>query len=218
MISAILFDLDGTLVNTDPIHFATWQEMLRQWNLEIDLEFYQTYISGRINSEIVQDILPQISLAAGLEVAEAKETLFRQRGAQLQPLAGLTRILEWTESLKIKRAVVTNAPKANAHFMLSALGLTDTFPVVVLAEDAKEGKPHPAPYQLAMELLEVTPESVLVFEDSPTGVRSAVSAGIYTIGVTTTHTPETLLQLGAKQTIADFTAPHLWDYLTQVKA
>lgn len=213
MLSAILFDLDGTLTNTDSLHFSTWQEVLTELGLSIDRAFYNHKISGRLNAAIVQDILPQLSSEAGLRLAADKEARFRQRGEQLQPLPGLMDLLKWVESSKLKSAVVTNAPRENAEFMLEALQLTATFPVVVLAEDAPAGKPDPAPYQLALSLLEVTSEAAIAFEDSPSGVRSAVGAGLFTIGVASTHHPETLQAAGAKKVISDFTEPELWEWL-----
>ncbi|MEW5856822.1 MAG: HAD hydrolase-like protein, partial [Cyanobacteriota bacterium] len=73
MLAAILFDLDGTLVNTDQIHYKSWQEILIPYGFDIDENFYKNRISGRLNPVIIQDILPQLSLAEGEQLAEAKE-------------------------------------------------------------------------------------------------------------------------------------------------
>lgn len=213
MLSAILFDLDGTLVNTDPIHYKAWQEMLSGYGIEIDETFYKSRISGRLNPVIIQDILPQLSLEAGEQFAEAKEALFRELAPKLQPMPGLSDILAWTEEHGLKRAVVTNAPRKNAEFMLSVLGLTDTFPTVILAEEAPAGKPDPAPYQLALKHLGISPEAAIAFEDSPSGIRSSVAAGIFTIGIASTYEPNKLCSAGAKMAIPNFTAPQLWEWL-----
>ncbi len=210
---AILFDLDGTLVNSDPIHYKAWQEILRDYGLEIDEAFYKTHISGRLNPVIIQDILPQLSLADGHQLAVEKEARFRELGPKLRPLPGLSEVLGWTDELGLKRAVVTNAPRLNAQFMLSVLGLTDTFPIVVLGEDTVAGKPDPAPYQLALRELGIGPESAIAFEDSPSGIRSSVGAGICTIGIASTHHPENLCKAGAVLAVPDFTAKPLWSWL-----
>lgn len=213
MLSAILFDLDGTIVNSDPLHFQTWQEVLLEFGISVDRAFYQQYISGRQNSEIVGDVLPQLSLEEGLKVAEAKEARFRQLGARLQPMEGLLSLLDWLASQQIELAVVTNAPRANARFMLEALRLTSVFSTVVLAEEAARGKPDPAPYLLALERLNVNSDEAIAFEDSPSGIISATEAGLYTIGVASTHDPQHLLDLGAKMAIADFTDPQFWQLM-----
>ena len=215
MIAAILFDLDGTLVNSDPIHYKAWQEILRDYGIEIDEAFYKRHISGRINPLIVQDILPQLSLEEGQRFAEGKEVRFRELASELQPVAGLSDVLAWIDKCGLKRAVVTNAPRENAHFMLKILGLTDVFATVFLAEEAEAGKPHPAPYQMALRSLNITPESAIAFEDSPSGICSAVGAGICTIGIASTHNPDELCEAGAKIAVPDFTSKLLWSWLTR---
>ena len=110
------------------------------------------------------------------------------------------------------KALVTNAPRSNAEFMLHTLSLDGTFQPVVIADDLPKGKPDPLPYQTALEQLDLRPEEAIVFEDSPTGVRSAVAAGIATIGVTSSHSDTTLCGLGAQFTIADFTDGRLAAY------
>jgi len=213
MLAAILFDLDGTLVNTDPMHYKAWQEILRDYGLEIDDAFYKARISGRLNPVIIQDILPQLSFEVGQQVAEEKEARFRELAPQLTPLPGLSEILAWTDECGLQRAVVTNAPRKNAHFMLKVLGLLDVFATVVLAEEATAGKPDPAPYQLALTHLGITPESTIAFEDSPSGIRSSVGAGIPTIGIASTHDPKHLCEVGAEMAVPDFTAKPLWEWL-----
>lgn len=213
ILAATFFDLDGTLANTDPIHFLTWQELLRNYDLEIDEAFYKSRISGRLNPVIVQDILPHLTLSEGKQVADEKEAHFRRLATELQSLPGLSDVLAWTETCRLQRALVTNAPRENAEFMLEVLGLIQTFPLVILAEDAPAGKPDPAPYLLALKRLGVKPDEALAFEDSPSGIRSAVAAGIYTIGVASTHPPQNLYDAGATMVISDFTDSQLWSFL-----
>ena len=210
MLKAILFDLDGTLANTDPLHFKIWQEILQTYNQKIDHPFYKTYISGRQNPEIIKDLIPQLSITQGEELAEYKEARFREIALELQPLAGLMEMLTWIETEGLKKVVVTNAPRENARFMLEVLKLTERFEFVVLGEDMIAGKPDPAPYQYALEQLKIQPTEAIVFEDSPSGIRSAVAAGIYTFGVASTHEPSVLKAIGASQIINDFNDLQMW--------
>lgn len=206
MFAAILFDLDGTLVNTDPLHYKAWQEILRGYGIEIDQDFYKNRISGRLNSLIIQDILPQLSAREGKELADYKEAKFREGASELKPMAGLLEVLAWTEEIGLKRGLVTNAPRKNVECLLSTLGLTKTFEPVVLGDDLPAGKPDPAPYLIALNQLNLAPEQALAFEDSPSGIRAAVGAGILTIGIASTHPPETLREAGAADAVPDFTA------------
>lgn len=213
MLSAILFDLDGTIVNTDPIHYQAWQQMLANYDVEIDETFYKSHISGRRNPEIVKEILPQLSPADNQKFADDKEALFRELAPHLKPLSGFSELVAWTDTHKLKRALVTNAPRLNAEFMLGVLQIQEAFDTVILAEDCVAGKPDPAPYQAALDKLGITAEVAIALEDSPSGIRSAISAGIRTIGVASTQDPEVLLKVGAFIAIADFTDLQLWKTL-----
>ncbi|MHC0067061.1 HAD family hydrolase [Nostoc sp. UIC 10890] len=216
MLAAILFDLDGTIVNTDPIHYLAWQEMLLNYSIEIDETFYKTRISGGLNPEIVKDILPQLSAAEGQKFADEKEELFRKLAPNLKPLNGFSELITWTDTHQLKRALVTNAPRLNAEFMLEVLGIKEAFHTVVLADDCIAGKPDPAPYQVALNKLGITAEEAIALEDSPSGIRSAVSADIRTIGIASTHNPQVLQEIGAFMAIPDFTDLQLWTFLNSL--
>ncbi|SRR5579883_882434 len=213
MLAAILFDLDGTIVNTDPIHYQAWQDMLLKYGIEIDEAFYQSRISGRLNPEIVKDILPHLSPEAGARFADEKEALFRQKAPNLKPLSGFSELLAWTDTYQLQRALVSNAPRKNAEFMLEVLGIKEAFDIVILAEECVAGKPDPAPYEAALQELGIKAEQAIALEDSPSGIRSAVSASIRTIGVASTHNPQVLQAIGAFMVIPDFTDLHLWTFL-----
>ncbi|WP_375515595.1 HAD family hydrolase [uncultured Nostoc sp.] len=216
MLAAILFDLDGTIVNTDPIHYRAWREMLLNYSIEIDETFYKSQISGRLNPEIVKDILPQLSTVEGQKFADEKEALFRKLAPHLKPLSGFSELLAWTETHQLKRALVTNAPRLNAEFMLEVLGIKEVFHTVVLADDCIAGKPDPAPYQVALNKLGIKAEEAIALEDSPSGIWAAVSAGIRTIGIASTHDPQLLQEIGAFMAIPDFTDLQLWTFLNSL--
>lgn len=213
MLKALLFDLDGTMANTDPIHQAVWQEVLQPYGYEVTESFYQQRISGRLNEDIVHDLLPQFFPEQEPQVSAAKEGRFRELAAQrLVPLAGLLPLLQWGQQQKLAMAVVTNAPRANAEFMLQILGLADCFEHVILAAELPKGKPDPLPYQEALRRLSLAAEEAVVFEDSSTGVRSAVAAGITTIGLATTYPAAVLYDLGATLVVSDFTDERLQQF------
>ncbi|MBE9065950.1 HAD family phosphatase [Leptolyngbya cf. ectocarpi LEGE 11479] len=214
MLKAVLFDLDGTLANTDPIHFQVWQTLLAPHGHTVDQTFYDRFISGRLNPDIVRDLLPQFSADDGVAFSIQKEAQFREMAAhKLQRMPGLTDFLHHIKQQGYATALVTNAPRPNAEFMLKTLTLDGVFQPVIIADDLPKGKPDPLPYQTALDQLGLSPEEALVFEDSPTGVRAAVAAGVPTIGVTSTHSNGTLIQLGALWTIADFTDSRLLTYI-----
>ena len=205
MLKAILFDLDGTLVNSDPLHYLTWAKVLEIYQLTIDHRFYQTRISGRTNIEIVGDLFPDFSDKDIVKMVDLKELKFRELAIDLQPLPGLIEFLDWVNQQGFKTGLVTNAPRENTDFILEILNLSDYFDSVVLSDEIGIGKPDPAPYQYCLDQLNILPEEAITFEDSPSGIRSAIAAGIKTIGVASTHDTNSLKDLGVAFVIDDFT-------------
>ena len=213
MLAAILYDLDGTIVNTDPLHYQAWQELLRDYRLEIDEEFYKTRMSGRLNPDIVQDLLPEFSLEAVQHFSDRKEARFRELATELTPLPGLCNLIAWASTRGLKQAVVTNAPRQNADYMLKVLKLQQNFAQVVVSEEIGIPKPDPTPYLYILNEFGLSPEQALAFEDSPSGIRAAVGAGIPTVGIASTQEPRDLYNLGAMLVIPDFTDSQLWSLL-----
>jgi len=207
---ALLFDLDGTLAETDSLHRPTWVDVLAPHGIEVGEEFYRERISGRNNSEIVRELLPGLSDEEGREIFEAKEAAFRERTVELEPLPGLLDFLERGRGHGLSILLVTNAPKENTEAVLLALKLGDYFDAVVLSDEVGAVKPDPAPYRAALEKLGIEPEEALAFEDSTSGIVSSTGAGIPTVGIASTQEPEKLLKAGAFTIAPDFTDPDLW--------
>ncbi len=205
----LLFDLDGTLAETDSLHLPTWVEALLPHGIEVDEAFYRENISGRANAEIVGNLLPNLSAREGREIVETKEAGFRERAGDLEPLPGLLDFLEGAKERGLRTALVTNAPEENVGAVLLALDLEDFFDAVVPAEEVRAAKPDPEPYRTALERLGADPEEALAFEDSVSGIASAVGAGIPTVGIASTQRPERLRQAGAFVVAEDFTDPDL---------
>ena len=209
MYRALLFDLDGTLAETDSLHLPTWVDVLRPYGIEIDEEFYRERISGRSNAKIVEDLLPDLSAEEGRDLADAKEASFRERADELEPLPGLLNFMREVKDRGLSLALVTNAPEENAQTMLLALELREFFDEVVLSDEVGPVKPDPAPYRAALDKLGVAPEEALAFEDSTSGIASSVGVGIPTVGIASTQAPETLEDAGAFIVAADFADPEL---------
>ncbi len=215
MYRALLFDLDGTLAETDSLHLPTWVDVLRPYGIEVDKEFYSESISGRSNSKIVEDLLPDLSAEEGRELADAKEASFRGRAHELEPLPGLLDFMQEGKSRNLSLGLVTNAPEENVEAILLALELGEFFDEVVLSDEVGPVKPDPAPYRAALDKLGVAPEEALAFEDSTSGIASSVAAGIPTVGIASTQEPDKLLQAGAFMVARDFTDPELRGFLNR---
>ncbi len=216
MYRALLFDLDGTLAETDSLHLPTWVDVLRPHGIEIDETFYKANISGRSTGEIVRELLPDLSKEEGREIGDAKEASFRERAGELEPLPGLLDFLKESRECGLKTALVTNAPQENVGAILLALKLGEYFDEVVLSDEVGRVKPDPAPYRAALDRLGLSPEEAVAFEDSTSGISSAIGAGVPTVGIASTQDPETLLRAGAFMVAKDFTDPQLREFAGKV--
>lgn len=213
-LKGIFFDFDGTIADTDPVHLQMYKEILAPLGIEVDELFFRQNIAGGSNKEILKRFFPDITDEEAEKRSEEKEESFRYRVTELQVNPGLYEILQWIAQNLLKLALVTNAPKRNIDYLLPLLKLEKTFKVQITGEDCERGKPYPDPYLLALKQTDLRAESVIVFEDSKTGIRSAKEAGIFVIGLTTTHTKEELLNAGADFIIHDYRDKELWDLLS----
>ncbi|WP_338910308.1 HAD-IA family hydrolase [Mycetohabitans rhizoxinica] len=211
----LLFDLDGTLVNTDALHLNAYNTLLARWNRSIDIDYYKRHVMGFPDEMIFDKLFPGMPATEYMELASQKEQLFRaQLGDRLTPTAGTQRIFDFADRFDIRIAVVTNAPRSNATMMLNALGLATRFDTLVVGSELTHGKPHPLPYTTALERLGRNATHAFAFEDSTAGVRSASSAGIFTFGMLTALSEDRLREAGAHNVIRDFEDQRLWDRLT----
>lgn len=205
MLEAVLFDLDGTLANTDPIHLEVWKRILEPEGYTVDEAFFKQNISGRLNEHLIRELLPKLSDAEGSQLALDKEAKFRELAAsKLKRMPGLTGLLEWLSHQRLKTAVVTNAPRLNAEFVLKVLELETTFELLIVAGELPRSKPDPLPYQTALSRLGAMPQAAVVFEDSKTGIQAAVAAKIPTVGVASTHAPDVLMGYGTSLVVSHF--------------
>lgn len=212
---ALLFDLDGTLVDTDHLHHGAFASLMAERGRDLSLAEYRAEIMGQPNSAILHRFFP----GEEMEVLDRKEAMFRESLADsVAPIAGIHALLDWAEANGAGCAVVTNAPRDNAVAMLAAASLGHRLPTVVIGDECARPKPDPAPYQAAMAALGVTPSTSVAFEDSRSGLRAARAAGAHVFGLTTGLASAELIQAGAHAAIADFTDPALWAHLETLRA
>ncbi|WP_119139324.1 HAD family hydrolase [Pseudomonas reidholzensis] len=211
MLTALLFDLDGTLTDTDTLHLEAFRQLLHAYDgRQLSQAQFDAQVSGRSNGELFAELFPAASAEQCQALAERKEALFREMSPHLQPLPGLLRLLEHGQAQGIGMCVVTNAPRLNAEHMLAAMGLEQRFEHVLVSDELARPKPDPLPYLTGLQRLGTEAAQALAFEDSLPGVKAASGAGIYTVGIATTQTPERLMAAGAQLVIDDFNDPRLW--------
>lgn len=215
MLKALLFDLDGTLADTNSVHRLAWVDLLKPHGYDVTWDFYRENITGRVSDEVVEDLLPGFSPEEVREMAEAKDANFRERSGALEPFPGLLDLVERGEKKGMGISLVTNAPKENVFAVLRVLGLDDAFEPVILADDIGAGKPDPAPYNAALGALGISADEAVAFEDSPSGIASSVAAGIPTVGIASTSEPEDLEGPGVEMVVRDFSDPKLEAFIEE---
>ena len=215
---ALLFDLDGTLMHSDPLHHQAFVSVFAERGRTLGEDEYNRRIIGKPNADIMAEYFPD-EPENHAAIADLKESRFRDLlGTEAEPTAGIHALLDWAEREGVGTAVVTNAPRVNAHAMLAAARLDTRLTRLIIGEECPRPKPDPLPYRMAMEELGATPATSVAFEDSPSGLRAARASGAHVFGLASSLDPETLRQAGAHEVITDFTAPSLWSYLETLKA
>ena len=187
--AGVLWDLDGTLIDSGDLHYEAWQAVLLDLGHPFDrLAFANSF--GKRNDTILRELLHVDGSDDQLQrIGDDKEaryrTLVRRHGVPLLPGA-----MAWLRGLKEdgwRQAVATSAPLANVDATLEPLGLRDYFDAVVSADEVGRGKPDPLVFLTAAERIGVAPARCVVVEDAPAGLEGARRGGMASIGVLSGH-------------------------------
>ncbi len=208
--AALLFDLDGTLVDSDAKHLAAFQRVFASYGIAVDRTTYERDIHGASNESIGRVFLSHLTTEQQRAVLDDKEAAYRSDVIDIEPITGAVALLDFADRRGLERAVVTNAPRANAEKVLSALGLEPRLPIVVTGSELARSKPDPLPYVTALALTRALASRSVAFEDSPSGVWAATAAGLAVVGLTTTLDAAVLLRAGATIAANDFSDPRIF--------
>lgn len=214
-ITAVVFDMDGVIVHSNPTHKETIHEFCKKYALEVTEKYLREHVYGRTNKDWIPQVFGDLPEHEIEKLGHEKEQMFRE---VFDPVAnmvpGITDFLEKLDRLGIKKVVATSAPVENADYILSTLSIKHLFEAVLSSADVKNSKPHPEPYLKAAKAAGVNPEQCVVFEDSISGVESGLAAGAKVVGVATTHSHEELS--ACDLVIDDFTGLEFLDLLEKV--
>ncbi|MBB4260265.1 MULTISPECIES: HAD family hydrolase [unclassified Bradyrhizobium] len=216
---ALLFDIDGTLADTDPLHLKAFNQVLGPRGHVFDHARFSRELQGFANVAIGERFLPDEAPERRALILDEKEEVFRALVAgQIEPLPGLMALLDRADAAGVPMVAVTNAPRLNAELLLSGLGISHRFKALVIGAELPHGKPHPLPYQEGLRFVGASAEASIAFEDSRTGVQSATAAGIPTIGVRTSLSHADLVAAGAVASASAFDDPQLLARLASTMA
>jgi HAD superfamily hydrolase (TIGR01509 family) len=179
---AYLFDCDGTVADSMPLHYVAWTEALSAWGCAFPEELFYSW-GGMPIAEIIATLNEQQGLKMPVaEVCEQKEALYY---AHLHKLTAVPDVLEHIEAShgRLPFAVVSGSTRESVTASLATLGILEKFDTLVCAGDYANSKPHPEPFLMAAERLGVAPEHCLVFEDTDMGIQAATAAGMASVKV-----------------------------------
>lgn len=187
--AALLFDMDGVIVDNHYYHLKAWMEFSKRRGFHLDEAEYKKHINGRTIAATMGHFFPDVKdpykiMAMGNEKEEIYRGLYR---AHQKPLKGLVGFLEAVIGAGISVGVGSSAPPANITFTLDGLGLRKYFKAIVNGSEVKKGKPDPEVYLKLAEKLGAKASDCIVLEDALAGIEAGKSAGAKVIGLATTH-------------------------------
>lgn len=213
---ALLFDIDGTLADTDALHRQAFNQIFGPRGHVFDHARFSKELQGFSNASIGERFLPDESEHARAAILGQKEQVFRDMVAgQIKPVPGLMALLDEADEAGVPMAAVTNAPRLNAEMLLTGLGIAHRFKAIVIGDELSHGKPHPMPYLEGLRRIGGVADASIAFEDSRSGIQSASAAGIRTIGMRTSLSHDDLVAAGAITSARAFDDPELVTLVAQ---
>jgi HAD superfamily hydrolase (TIGR01509 family) len=180
--NAYLFDCDGTIADSMPLHYIAWKKALSEWNCDFSEDLFYAW-GGMSVAEIIATLNQELGLNMPVaNVARRKEELYFENLPQLK---AVPEVLEHIEASYggIPFAVVSGSTRDSVTASLGALKLLDKFNTLVCAGDYQKSKPDPEPFLVAAQRLGVAPEQCLVFEDSDLGIQAAMAGGMASVKI-----------------------------------
>ena len=181
---SFLFDLDGTLVNTDKIYIKVWKSLLVEYDLLIDESFFNNFIKGRSDVYFLKFLIPTITDKKIREISESKDKIFIDLLKKLEEPILLKNVMLFFERIKNRRiAIVTSCNRLSANYIIKSTGLDKYINLLITANDCLNHKPHPEPYEKAISELKLNKGKCIIFEDNISGYISAKNTDVYKVCV-----------------------------------
>jgi beta-phosphoglucomutase len=185
---AVIFDMDGVLADTGPIHYQSWVKIAKEIGKRFSKELFKSTF-GKQSIPIIRKLVgTDYDEDLVRKWADLKEKYYREMlRDNIVPLPGVLRLLKELNRLKFKLAVGSSGPPENVDMLLNSLEIARYFNIVITASDVKNGKPAPDVFLIASEKLKILPSNCIVIEDAPVGIEAAKNAGMKCIALETTH-------------------------------
>ena len=197
-----LFDLDGTLVNTDSIYVKIWKQILSEYNIDLTLELFNKYIHGNSDDKVVNMLIPSADVN---QISLLKDNLFIENINDVTLIDGMYYFIKLVKIKGYNCSIVTNCNRDVAEAIIDYCKLTKMIDFIVVGNECSRSKPYPDPYIDAINKYNVDTNKVIIFEDSKSGLLSARQTNPSCIvGVTTSYSRSELLKVGANIAIDNY--------------
>lgn len=202
-----IFDLDGTIIDSEPLHLAAVNTVLKPFGISIAKDTWLSLYAGTSNHHVFEDALVKRGLLGRTKTEEllrdVREEYRRLSRLQLVPVKGFAKLYDDVKALRVPRIIATNGDPENVEQALQILKLEEE-PWIGARDVGGKVKPDPSIFDLACERLKLSPQECVVFEDSKAGVVAAKRAGCYCVALLTSRDEQTLKDAGADMIIEDF--------------
>ncbi len=202
--TALIFDMDGVLVDSEPLHKRAKEEAFRQFGIVLPESVYDSY-KGRPDATMLPEVLGARGFPAETvaEVSRVKRQIFESIKHELRAVDGAADFVRWAAT-RFQIALATSATTHNREIVLATLNAGDVFRTIVDSSRHARPKPDPEVFQVAMRELGVGPGDCWVIEDSVNGLRAAKAAGCFAVATTTTFDRGTVIAAGADVVVDSF--------------
>jgi HAD superfamily hydrolase (TIGR01509 family) len=202
---SLLFDLDGTLVKTDPIYHKVWEEILTQFNIPMTDYIFNQYIQGNNDSYAMKQLHIDLSSYDIKEISLLKDKLFRKYIDEIVVMEGAVHYIKKMKEEGHSVCIVTNCNRDTCHAILEYIGINHYINYIIIGNECERPKPYPDPYLAAIRSLHTTSDRCIIFEDSKSGILSAKGVSpLRIVGVDNGTNRHILDELGIKTQIINY--------------
>lgn len=204
MLQAIIFDMDGVIIDSHPVHRLAWQKFLQTLGKQVSHDDLDCILEGWRREDILRHFLGDLTQDQIVEYGSRKDEFFHQVDIPIKPVEGLPVFLEHLEQYGIRKAIATSASERRTRITLDRLQLTARFAAIITANDVTKGKPDPMIYLRVAKQIGVNPRDAVAVEDSVAGVKAARAAGMNCLAIADESRCGMLREAGASDVIANF--------------
>ncbi|MCU1307865.1 MAG: hypothetical protein JWN45_2560 [Acidobacteriaceae bacterium] len=211
MLQGVIFDLDGVIVDSHPVHKQAWKTFFCSLGKEISDKDLDFVLEGNKRDDILRHFLGELTEQQVMDYGARKESLFKHSAQGLKTTDGLAGFFDQINKAHLPIALASSASRSRVQYMLELLNLKNRFRVIITGDDVIKGKPDPMIFRLAADALCVPPSQILVCEDSVNGIEAARRLGMKCLAIAANGRGPLLKTAGADRVAADFTEVRLED-------